>query len=269
MKSATQHKEDKACIEEILGYYKTSGRHDLPWRKKITAYRILVSEIMLQQTQVARVIPKFESWMKLYPTLGVLATSNLKEVLTLWQGLGYQRRAKALLTIAKEYTKIPRTFDELLALPGVGVYTASAVSSFAYNEFTHPVLETNIRTVLIEFFHQGEEAIHDGVLYDDLARLEKNHIVQELGARTWYYAVMDFGAYLKENKISHNKKSKHHSVQSPYKGSLRALRAKTLFAITHGTALPEDERLPQVLEQLLKEGYIMKTANNLYELVLL
>lgn len=249
---------DKNCVEDILEYYKRSGRHSLPWRHKITPYRILVSEIMLQQTQVSRVLPKFEAWMKQYPTLTALKNADLKEVLILWQGLGYQRRAKALLTIAKNNTSLPKKFHDLLLLSGVGTYTASAISAFAYNQFAHPVLETNIRTVLIEYFHQGEEHVHDGRLYDDLSRLEKNKKVEALGAREWYYAIMDYGAHLKTRKISHNSKSTHYKKQTPYKGSLRELRAATLFAVLHKRSLPADDRLPTVLEQLCKEGYLTK-----------
>ena len=135
---------DILCIEEVIAHYRISGRHDLIWRKKINAYRILVSEIMLQQTQVSRVLPKFQSWMKRYPNLIVLRTSTLQEVLILWQGLGYQRRAKSLLAIAKTVDVIPKSFDDLLLLPGIGKYTASAICAFAYNTFSHSVLETNI-----------------------------------------------------------------------------------------------------------------------------
>ena len=254
--------QDKIFLKEVIAHYKKEGRHDLVWRKKISPYKILVSEIMLQQTQVLRVVPKFEAWMKKFPTLGKLATSNLQEVLVLWQGLGYQRRAKALLSIAKSVTKLPKTYEELLKLPGIGPYTAGALMAFAYDTFSHPVLETNIRTVLIEYFHLGETNIHDGVLYDDLARLVNYKNVQQMGARNFYYALMDMGAKLKTKKISHNSKSAHHTVQSKYEGSQRQLRAKTLFAVTHGNPLPKDERLPAVLLQLTKEGYIKKETTS-------
>ncbi len=268
--AATKRKKIKDEYEgficDVLTYYSTSGRHELLWRKNINPYKVLVSEIMLQQTQVSRVLPKYEAWLKRYPTLMALSESNLRDVLVLWQGLGYQRRAKALLSIAKETSKLPRMYTELIRLPGIGPYTASAICAFAYNIFAHPVLETNIRTALIEYFHQGEYVVHDGVLYDDLARLENNNEVRALGARHWYYALMDFGAYLKSQKISHNKKSAHHSTQSRYKGSFRELRAKVLFAITHKTELPRDERLNDVLSQLVKENYITYT-NQKYSLV--
>ena len=260
--NSKKDKQDKDFIEEVFQYYKREGRHTLPWRKKITPYRILVSEVMLQQTQVRRVVPKFELWMKEYPTLQSLSASNLQKVLVLWQGLGYQRRAKALCAIAGKVTILPKTFDELLRLPGVGTYTASAVCAFAYNTFSHPVLETNIRTALIEYFHQDIDSVHDGLLYDDLSRLEKNPHVQEIGARAWYYALMDFGAYLKANNISHNTKSVHNVKQTPYKGSSRELRAKVLFAIAHNTSLPTDERVMSVLKDLEQEGFIVKKQSS-------
>jgi A/G-specific adenine glycosylase len=249
---------DKEFIRMVMTHYTKYGRHDLVWRKNITPYKILVSEVMLQQTQVSRVVPKFLLWMKTYPTLASLSHASLRDVLILWQGLGYQRRAKALHMLAQSCVRIPKSYDELLLLPGIGSYTASAICAFAYDTFAHPVLETNIRTALIEGFHLGEKDILDGLLYGDLSRLEKHAIVKKSGARVWYYALMDYGAYLKSQKISHNNKSAHDVKQTPFEGSLRQLRAKTLFAIIHQERLPSDERLEKVLTQLLKENYTMK-----------
>lgn len=253
---------DILFIKQVLAYHAQHGRHDLAWRKAITPYKILVSEIMLQQTQVSRVGPKFKEWMKKYPSLSALSQATLSEILVLWQGLGYQRRAKALYEIAKSITRLPKMYEELLQLKGIGPYTASAVCAFAYDTFPEYLLETNIRTALIEAFHQGETEIHDGVLYDDLARLTKNPAVQKIGARVWYYALMDYGAYLKLQRISHNSKSKHYAKQTPFEGSLRQLRAKTLFAITHKEKLPKDERVDQVLAQLVKEGYVVQKGSS-------
>ena len=202
--------------------------------------------------------------MKAYPSLATLSLANFREVLVLWQGLGYQRRAKSLYELAKVVKKIPSSFEELLKLPGIGPYTASAIRAFGYDAFSKvPMLETNIRTALIEEFHQGEIDIHDGRLYDDLHRLEQCSRVKKLGARTWYYALMDYGAYLKSQKISHNTKSAHHMKQSAYKGSVRELRAKILFAITHTKDLPNDERVSEVMEKLMSEGYIVKYGKRL------
>lgn len=260
----TQVRRDAAFVRRILLHYEKYGRRDLAWRKNISSYRVLVSEIMLQQTGVSRVLPKFSAWMKKYPTLSALSEATLEDVLKLWQGLGYHRRAKALLDIARSTKALPRDYEGLLALKSIGPYTASAIMAFAYNVFPEYLLETNIRTVLIEAFHQGETKIHDGVLYDDLARLTTNRMVQEVGARTWYYAFMDYGVHLKSLKISHNEKSAHHTRQSPYEGSLRQLRAKVLFAITHKEKLPNDDRTEVVLEQLLKEEYVVKKGNRYF-----
>jgi A/G-specific adenine glycosylase len=256
--SIQARREDAQFVRRVISHYDKKGRHDLPWRKSVTPYRILVSEIMLQQTQVARVLPKFAVWMRQYPTLRSLGKAPFSEVLKLWQGLGYQRRAKALHEIGKAAKALPRPYDELLALPGIGPYTASAIQAFAYDTFPDYMIETNIRTALIEAFHQGEISVHDGRLYDDLARLSKMKSVQSLGARHFYYALMDYGAHLKAQKISHNEKSAHYARQSPFKGSARELRAKVLFAITHKKKLPEDERVQDALDALMKEGFIGK-----------
>ncbi len=274
MKSLPQKKQKVSFKKEkistflniVFDFYDKCGRHELLWRKNITPYKVLVSEIMLQQTQVERVIPKYTTWLKSYGTLKKLSSATLGEILTLWQGLGYQRRAKALLIIAQTNKILPKTFDELLTLPGVGDYTASALMAFAYNKFSHPVIETNIRTVLIEHFFKRKGVVTDESLKDLLSILEKEDRVTILGARHWYYALMDYGAHLKNNSISHNKRSATYKKQSAYKGSKRELRAQTLFAITHGSDLPKDERLERVLCELLKEKFIKKTTSG-YQLV--
>ncbi len=255
-----------AFVEVIIDFYQKCGRHDLPWRKDITPYKVLVSEIMLQQTQVERVIPKYNSWLKSYRTLGKLSSANLRQILTLWQGLGYQRRAKALLTIAQNNKTIPKVFERLLDLPGVGEYTASAVMAFAYDTFSHPVIETNIRTVLIEYFYPKKKVVTDESLRELLKVIQEREEVGNLGARHWYYALMDYGAHLKSKSVSHNKKSSTYKKQSKYKGSQRELRARALFAITHGDVLPKDEKLETVLNELLKEKFIEKTISG-YRLV--
>lgn len=256
--SLDKYMNDTAFVKQVLTHYKKYGRHDLPWRKNPSAYRVLVSELMLQQTQVSRVMPKFRLWMKQYPTLSALRSASLRDVLLLWEGLGYQRRAKALHEIAKEMLSVPRTFELLNELPGVGPYTASAVVSFAYDEFGHPLLETNIRTALIEYFYKNKSAIPDELLYTKLRVLEQDKAVQRVGARAWYSALMDYGAHLKSQHISHNAKTKNYRTQSVYKGSLRELRAKILFAITHKEALPTDERRENVVSALVKEKFITK-----------
>ena len=140
----------------IWNYYKKHGRHDLPWRKTKDPYKILVSEVMLQQTQVNRVIEKYKSFLKKFPTVKALAQAPLKEVLLEWQGLGYNRRAKYLKLCAEKVIHehegtFPKTVKELTALPGIGPATAGDILAFAYN-IPVPVIETNIRSVFIHFF---------------------------------------------------------------------------------------------------------------------
>lgn len=263
MKEKSKSKEtDKVFVKKVLDFYNAEGRHDLIWRKKINAYRILVSEIMLQQTQVVRVTPKFNAWMKECPTLKKLATASFSDILKLWQGLGYQRRAKALFELSRTINALPKTYEGLIGLKGIGPYTASAIMAFAYDTFPPHLLETNIRTALIEEFHKRKKSIPDNLLYDDLARLNENTQVVKVGARNFYYALMDYGAYLKASKISHNEKSSHYAKQSPYKGSVRELRAKIVFAVAHNKTLPKDERTKEILAKLVTEGYIVKKGRS-------
>lgn len=258
---ADEKMNDHTFVKNVITFYESHGRHSLSWRKKITPYRILVSEVMLQQTQVARVEKKFDEWMRIYPTLAKLQKASLQDVLLLWQGLGYQRRVKALLKISNMCRSVPRTFDELVSLPGIGTYTASAICAFAYNIFTHPVLETNIRTALIEHYYK-EGKVSDLQLYEDLYRLERLDTVLQLGARNWYYALMDYGAFLKQQGTSHNIRSSTYRPQSVYKGSIRQLRAKVLFSLARSLELPKDDaRLQIVLDSLIDEGFIIKNKS--------
>lgn len=137
----------------VFAWYATNGRHDLPWRNldKLgidVPYGVLVSEIMLQQTQVDRVVPKYRAFMHYYPTIQTLALARPAQVVTLWSGLGYNRRAillhKAAGVVNDAYKgKVPRDYDELVALPAVGTYTAAAILAFGYNQRV-AVLDTNI-----------------------------------------------------------------------------------------------------------------------------
>ena len=143
----------------VLCHYKKHGRHHLPWRKTKNPYRILVSEIMLQQTPVDRVLPKYQEFLKQFPSIKKLAAASLGDVLRAWQGLGYNRRAKylhqcAAVIIYDNGGIWPRTVNELQALPGIGPYTAGAVMAFAYNQ-PIPIIETNIRTVYLHHFFSG------------------------------------------------------------------------------------------------------------------
>ena len=217
----------------VWAYYKKHGRCTLPWRKTRDPYKILVSEVMLQQTQVERVIPFYTKFIKKFPTAKKLATVALSDVLKSWQGLGYNRRAKMLQGAAKEMAarKI-NTVLELETLPGVGAYTAHAVATFAWNEDVIFV-ETNIRTAVIQHFFSDKKEVKDfeieEILEDALPRGK---------AREWYSALMDYGASLKRSGISHNARSTTYAKQSAFSGSLREARGAILRELAHSGAPP-------------------------------
>lgn len=253
----------EAFVAKVQKFYKENGRHTLPWRKTHDPYRILVSEIMLQQTQVVRVIPKYKAFIKTFPTVATLAEAPLGEVLTLWQGLGYNRRAKYLHICAKEIVKkykgkFPRVVSELLLLPGIGPYTAAAVCAFAYNE---PVvmIETNIRTVYLDHFFAGKKGIRDKKLLTYIRKTLPNN-----NAREWYAALMDYGAHLKLTKGNVSRNSKHYTRQSKFKGSDREIRGAILKLVSQGPVsekrvhtLPfSKERIELQVKALATEGLL-------------
>ncbi len=247
--------EIKKFKQKILSYYKKNKRV-MPWRDISDPYKILVSEIMLQQTQVTRVLVKYKEFLAKFGTVQKLASAPLSDVLIVWKGLGYNRRAifihKTAQAIVSEYNgKFPNKTEELLKLPGIGQSTAGALMAFAFNK---PVvfIETNIRSVFIhEFFSQKEsekdspkisQKIHDSQI---LPLIEKtitgaNGIsdASHKNPRDWYYALYDYGTMLKQTLkksagVSGNpsQKSAHYNRQSKFEGSKRQLRAHILSYI--------------------------------------
>lgn len=219
-------KKDQRFVNEVWRFYETHGRHDLPWRKTTSPYKILVSELMLQQTQVDRVVPKFTAFIKRWPTIAKLAAASQADVLRAWQGLGYNRRAKYLHLAAKAVVEQGGTFpkDEpgLRSLPGVGPYTASAIMAFAYDAPT-VMIETNIRQVYLHHFFTDEAGVADTALLELIERTCPSERVRE-----WYWALMDYGACLKRTHGNINSKSKHYIKQSKFKGSDREIRGAIL-----------------------------------------
>jgi A/G-specific adenine glycosylase len=259
----------------VWTHYKKHGRHDLPWRKTHDVYKVLVSEVMLQQTQVDRAIPFYTKFIKQFPTAGKLADAPLSEVLKAWQGLGYNRRAKMLRQAAKGLSTIPKVSHridlvcELEKLAGVGPYTARAIAAFAYNQDVI-VIETNIRTAVIHHFFPNKKKVSDKEIEKILIE-----VLPKGRAREWYSALMDYGAHLKRSGISHNARSKTYTKQSKFKGSLREVRGAILRELAKGGAtrahlaslfgVSRREQVREALGALGEEG-LVKAEKGRYRL---
>lgn len=225
---------------------------------------------MLQQTQVERVLDKYKDFIRNFPDFASLSQAPLKDVLSIWQGLGYNRRAIALKQIARHImTKhdgtLPSSVDTLVQFPGIGKATASALVAFAFNQPT-VFIETNIRRVFLYFFFHDRTNVHDAEL---LPLVEKS--LDQSNPRDWYYALMDFGAMLKKEVVNPNRRSLHYQRQSPFEGSQRQLRGLVLRALLEapgvtGSVLArkckkDPYKIRNILEQLQKEGFIRKKKN--------
>lgn len=253
--------------KQVWRYYRSFGRHDLPWRQimpggAVDPYAVMVSELMLQQTQVPRVIPKYQAFLKAFPTLEDLAHASLADVLRLWSGLGYNRRAKFLWQAAGKIMhehdgQVPATLKVLTALPGIGPNTAGAILAYAFNQ---PVvfIETNIRSVYIHHFFPASEQVHDA----ELVPLIEATLARET-PREWYWALMDYGTHLKQTVGNTARTSRSYTRQSAFHGSRRKVRGQVLKALTGGkktlaelAVMVQDKRLEAVLADLAREGFI-------------
>jgi len=251
-------------LETLWDFYARNGR-DLPWRQpepdgSFDPYKIMVSELMLQQTQVPRVLQKYHEFLQRFPTVQALKRADLGDVLRTWQGLGYNRRAKFLHEAAKLVYKLnyfPDTFDDLVKLPGVGVNTAGAILAYAYNQ-PAVFIETNVRTVYIHHFFADAADIPDKAireLLDQTLDLEN--------PREFYWALMDYGSHLKATVGNLNKASKHYARQSKFDGSRRQVRGQIIRVLGMGDrTLPQlreiiaDDRLESVLQDLVAEDMV-------------
>lgn len=253
---------------KIYDYYHKNKR-DFEWRTDITPYKIVVSEIMLQQTQTSRVIHKFKQWMQKFPDFESLAQASTQQVLSCWQGLGYNRRGLALHEFAKRIViefngAVPDDSETLQSFKGIGPNTAGSICAFAFNK---PVtfIETNIRTVFIYEFFKDQKNIHDKQL---LPLIEQ--AVDQNNAREWYYALMDYGVYLKKVLKVCNAASKHYAKQSNFIGSRRQVRGVVVKILSRVGSISYDElsellllELPEnqhdidkILDDLQKEGFL-------------
>ncbi len=221
---------DVMSLDDFRSRVRECGKReyrDLPWRYIDDAYGVLVSEVMLQQTQVSRVLGRWERFMRLFPTVDALASADSAAVVAEWQGLGYNRRALALWraagVCAREFGgALPCSYEDLVGLPGVGPATAGGVLAFAHNE-PCVYLETNVRTVFLHELFPDEEGVADSALVP-LIRAACPHD----DPRSWYYALLDYGAYLKRTVPNPSRRSKSHVRQSAFQGSRRQKRAEVL-----------------------------------------
>lgn len=230
----------------------------MPWREDTRPYYVFVSEVMLQQTQVSRVVPKFEAFIDAFPDEKALASASLADVLKHWQGLGYNRRAKflheAAKMIATDFNGVfPDNEEDLLKLPGVGKNTAGAILAYSFNQPAIYV-ETNIRTVYIHHFFEGRSDVDD----KEIVQLLKE-TVDKGNPRRFYWALMDYGSWLKQRGVRNSASSKHYKKQPILKGSLREMRGMILHALTNENALEayiDDMRFEKALFGLEKDGLI-------------
>lgn len=248
--------------QEVWNFY-TKNKREFPWRKTHNPYKILVSELMLQQTQASRVVSKFETFIKRFPDFQRLNQATTAEVLQLWQGLGYNRRALYLKRIAEkamtEYKgEILIEPQFLQTFPGIGPYTARAIYVFVKNK-PETFLETNIRRVFIHHFFNDKQKITDKEL---LPLIEQT--LDSQNPREWYYALMDYGAHLAKQIPNPNRKSAHYTKQSKFTGSLRQTRGKILKLLITEKSLNKEklaekiqsEHFKKAFEQLENEGFI-------------
>lgn len=268
---------------------------DLPWRRTYDPYAIWISEVMLQQTQVSRVDGRWQRWLERFPTVDALAAAAPSDVLEEWQGLGYNRRAlsvhRAAQAISEAGGVFPQDPKELVKLPGIGPATAAGIRAFAFN--LHGVyLETNVRTVFLHELYPQAEGVPDSELVP-LVELTcpasvagaADAVATELTPRSWYYALLDYGAYLKKTIPNPSRRSKSHVKQSRFEGSHRQKRAELLrvllahkdeggaeFETLHqelcqievnaGRETLDEQVTLGLLEELAKEGFCQK--NNEY-----
>ena len=277
---------------------------DLPWRRTYDPYAIWISEVMLQQTQVSRVDGRWQRWLERFPTVDALAAAAPSDVLEEWQGLGYNRRALSVHRAAQAISEaggiFPQDPKELVKLPGIGPATAAGIRAFAFN--LHGVyLETNVRTVFLHELYPQAEGVPDSELVPLVeltcpasvtdavnvadADSTENDATAALTPRSWYYALLDYGAYLKKTIPNPSRRSKSHVKQSRFEGSHRQKRAELLrvllahkdeggavfetlhqelcqIEVNEGRETLDEQVTLGLLEELAKEGFCQK--NNEY-----
>ena len=254
-------------VQIVSQYYRMYGR-DLPWRKYINPYSIFVSEVMLQQTQVARVLTKYPEFIQKFPNFKSLTTAPLTDVLRIWQGMGYNRRAKYLHDSAREIMKLykgsmPRDIEKLVSLPGIGPATAGSIACFAFNAPT-VFIETNIRRCILFHFFAEDTKISDPqvrkIVDECMKHIQKS---RDISPREWYWALMDYGSYLKTVVDNPNKRSKHYVKQSKFEGSDRQIRGALLREyLKSGSVKLASARKKKIWKDLVVEGLITELVDS-------
>jgi len=254
--------------EMILSNYRKEGRK-FPWRgdasREADPWGVMVSEFMLQQTQTDRVIRYWENWMQKWPHPQALAQAPMEEALRHWSGLGYNRRCynlknSAVLITAEYNGKVPDNPGTLRLLPGIGPYIAGAIACFAYN-YPGVFIETNIRSTMIHCFFPDRDDVKDSEIFPIL-----ESVLYKKDPRTWYYALMDYGASLKKLTENPSRRSAHYVRQTPFIGSFRQARGKVIRALASmGSSNAKEielacglgeEKLYRVLDRLEKESLV-------------
>lgn len=261
---------DTEEFRELVWNEARARYRDMPWRDEPSFYHVLVSEVMLQQTQVSRALIKFAEFMKAFPSIEDLAAASLADVLRVWTGLGYNRRAKFLWQAAQQVATDgqPKTAKDLERLSGVGKNTAGAIMNYVY-EVATPFIETNIRTVYIHHFFADSFDVSD----KDLSALVESTMDTEQ-PRQWFWALMDYGSHLKNTQGGRLNQSKHYKKQSPLKGSVREVRGKIIRELTEHplseaelrSAVNADERFEVALTGLISDG-LVQAVDDGYRLV--
>lgn len=273
IKTMNINKKELDRFKAFIWDFYTQNRREFPWRNTQDPYAIVVSEIMLQQTQTHRVCDKYLAFMSMFPDFQSLAASSLYDVLSAWQGLGYNRRGKYLHQIASKVVQefqgiLPDSPEILITFPGIGAATASSICAFAFNKPT-VFIETNIRAVFIDQFFKDCIDISDKELLPLIAAT-----VDQDNPREWYYALMDYGVFLKQNGKNPNLKSKHYVKQSRFEGSDRQIRGAVIRLLLEKKFLSRSEvyslrpaadtiRIDVIIDQLVRESFIVDVNNNL------
>ena len=252
--------------KKIYNFY-TKNKRSFSWRKTTDPYKILVSEIMLQQTQTKRVEKKYQEFIKVFPNFKKLAESSLHTILKVWQGMGYNRRALylhqiAILVIENYNGKLPAEEKILQTFKGIGKNTAASICAFAFNAPT-VFIETNIRSVYINYFFKNKKRVTD----EQILNLVKQTLDYK-NPREWYYALMDYGVFLKKQFKNLNLQSAHYIKQTAFEGSDRQIRGKILKLLTEKNSISlthifkelkqfNKQRIKKILTKLVEEKFLI------------